>query len=272
MSTGKQKIKFLPVLVLSILVAILFSCQAGKRDYSLKSIKLTEVEFQDNFWSFRIETGRRVTIPHSFKQAEETGRVKNFEIAAGLAEGDFCSNYPFDDSDIYKLIEGASYQLMLEDDPELDNYLDSLIEKIAAAQEEDGYLYTARAIKNKGGKIPLEHWVADKRWEREKDSHELYNAGHLYEAAVAHYQATGKKSLLNVALKNAELILKDFGPGKGMLPPGHQEIEIGLVKLYRLTDEKKYLNLAKFFLDQRGNKEGHELYGFYSQDHLPVRQ
>lgn len=272
MSAGKQKINFLSVLVLLILVAILFGCQAAKQDYSIKSIKLTEIKFQDNFWSSRIETGRRVTIPHSFKQAEETGRIKNFEIAAGLAEGDFCSNYPFDDSDIYKLIEGASYQLRLEYDSELDNYLDRLIEKIAAAQEKDGYLYTARTIKNKGGKIPLEHWVADNRWEREKDAHELYNAGHLYEAAVAHYQATGKKTLLNVALKNAELILKDFGPGKVMLPPGHQEIEIGLVKLYRLTGEKKYLNLAKFFLDQRGNKEGHELYGFYSQDHLPVRQ
>jgi DUF1680 family protein len=130
--------------------------------------------------------------------------------------------------------------------------------------------YTARSIKNKGGKIPLEEWVASQRWENEEEAHELYNLGHLYEAAVAHYQATGKKNLLKIALKSAELVLKDFGPGKVMLPPGHQEIEIGLVKLYRLTGEKKYLDQAKFFLDQRGNSQGHKLYGFYSQDHLPV--
>jgi len=146
-----------------------------------------------------------VTIPHSFRQSEETGRIKNFEIAAGLAEGDFCSRYPFDDSDIYKMIEGASYQMMLNPDPELDRYLDGLVAKIAAAQEQDGYIYTARTIKNKGGKIPLEEWVTDKRWEREQDAHELYNAGHLYEAAVAHYLATGKRSLLDVALKMLSL-------------------------------------------------------------------
>lgn len=256
-----------------LLVSLMFSaCRGEKKDYPIKTGELTEVRFSDGFWSSRIETNGRVTIPHSFRQSEETGRIKNFEIAGGLAEGDFCSRYPFDDSDIYKLIEGASYQLMLNPDPELDKYLDRLISKIAAAQEKDGYLYTARSIKNKGGKIPLEEWVTDKRWEREQDSHELYNAGHLYEAAVAHYRATGKKTLLDIALKNADLILKEFGPGKVMLPPGHQEIEIGLVKLYRLTGNKKYLNLAQFFLDQRGNKEGHQLYGFYSQDHLPVRE
>jgi len=256
-----------------MLVSFVFiGCSTRGQDYSINSVNLTDVRFNDNFWSLRIENNRKVTIPHSFKQSEETGRIKNFEIAGGLAQGDFCSRYPFDDSDVYKLIEGASYQLRLQPDPELDRYLDGLIAKIAAAQEEDGYLYTARSIKNKGGKIPLEEWVTDKRWEREQEAHELYNAGHLYEAAVAHYLATGKKTLLNVALRNAELVLHDFGPGKVMLPPGHQEIEIGLVKLYRLTGEKKYLDLARFFLDQRGNKEGHQLYGFYSQDHLPVRQ
>lgn len=256
-----------------LLGSLLFSsCSGEKKDYPISQINLTEVRFTDGFWSKRIETNGQVTIPHSFRQSEETGRIKNFEIAGGLAEGDFCSRYPFDDSDIYKLIEGASYQLMLQPDPELDKYLDGLIAKIAAAQEKDGYLYTARSIKDRGGKIPLKEWVTDKRWEKEKDAHELYNAGHLYEAAVAHYRATGKKTLLDIALKNAELILKDFGPGKVMLPPGHQEIEIGLVKLYRLTGKKKYLDLAKFFLDQRGNKDGHELYGFYSQDHLQVRE
>jgi len=173
-----------------------------------------------------------------FKQEEETGRIKNFELASPQEKGDFCSNYPFDDSDVYKAIEAASYSLMLHPDPELVKYLDKIISKIAAAQEKDGYIYTARAIKDKGGKIPFKDWVASKRWENEESSHELYNLGHLYEAAVAHYQATGKKNLLKIALKSAELILKEFGPGKLMVPPGHQEIEIGLVKLYRLTGEK----------------------------------
>ncbi len=271
---SKKSWRNLPVIFVFLVISgILFSgCAGEKKDYSIKTVNLTDVKFSDGFWSKRIETNGRVTIPHSFRQSEETGRIKNFEIAGGLAEGDFCSRYPFDDSDVFKLIEGASYQLMLNHDPELDKYLDQLIFKIAAAQEKDGYLYTARTIKNKGGKIPLEEWVTDKRWERERDAHELYNAGHLYEAAVAHYRATGKKTLLQVALKNADLIVREFGPGKVMLPPGHQEIEIGLVKLYRLTGKRKYLELAQFFLDQRGNRQGHELYGFYSQDHLPVRE
>ncbi len=243
-----------------------------KKDYGIKSSKLAAVNFKDDFWQKRIDTDIKVTISHVFKQIEQTGRLKNFELASPQGQGDFCSNYPFDDSDVYKTIEAASYSLMLHPDPELVKYLDKVISKIAAAQEKDGYIYTARAIKDKGGKIPYQDWVASKRWENEESSHELYNLGHLYEAAVAHYQATGKKNLLNIALKSAGLILKEFGPGKLMVPPGHQEIEIGLIKLYRLTGEKKYLDQAKFFLDQRGNSQGHKLYGFYSQDHLPVTQ
>lgn len=260
-------------------VAILFlflltgGCSSGEKlDYTIKSAKLTDVRFNDNFWSSRIETGRKVTIPHNFKQIEDTGRLKNFEIAAGQAKGDFCSRYPFDDSDVYKTIEGASYQLMLQFDPELDKYLDTVIARIAAAQEKDGYLYTARAIKNRGGKVPYEDWVRDKRWANTAYSHELYNLGHLFEAAAAHYQATGKKNLLKVALKAADMLVREFGPGKLMLPPGHQEVEIGLVKLYRVTGNKRYLDLAKFYLEQRGNAQGHKLYGSYSQDHKPVKE
>lgn len=257
-------------LLVASLALFLTGSSQPKKDYKIKPSNLTAVNFQDNFWQKRIETDIKVTIPHDFKQEEATGRIKNFEIASPQGSGNFCSNYPFDDSDVYKTIEAASYALRLRPDPELEKYLDSLIARIAAAQEKDGYLYTARSIKNKGGKIPLEEWVASQRWENEEEAHELYNLGHLYEAAVAHYQATGKKNLLKIALKSADLVLKDFGPGKLMVPPGHQEIEIGLVKLYRLTGEKKYLDQAKFFLDQRGNSQGHKLYGFYSQDHLPV--
>ncbi len=262
----------LGILLLSGLSWLLAESSAVKKDYVIKPTQLAAVSFQDSFWQKRIDTDVNVTIPHVFKQLEQTGRLKNFELASPQGQGDFCSNYPFDDSDVYKAIEAASYSLMLHPDPELVKYLDKVISKIAAAQEKDGYIYTARAIKDKGGKIPYKDWVASKRWENEESSHELYNLGHLYEAAVAHYQATGKKNLLNIALKSAELVLKEFGPGKLMVPPGHQEIEIGLIKLYRLTGEKKYLDQAKFFLDQRGNSQGHKLYGFYSQDHLPVTQ
>ncbi len=236
------------------------------RDYPIRPVLFTDVSFSDTFWAKRLDTNRTVTIPFAFKQSEETGRIRNFEIAGRLAEGTFCSRYAFDDSDVYKVIEGASYSLALHPDPALGQYLDSLIAKIAKAQEPDGYLYTARTI-DPAKVMPM---AGKDRWVNEQESHELYNVGHLYEAAVAHYQATGKRTLLEVALKSADLIAKTFGPGLRRDVPGHQEIEIGLGKLYRLTGEGKYLALAKFFLDERGNAAGHKLYGEYAQDHVPV--
>ena len=221
----------------------------SSRDYPIRPVPFTEVLVTDNFWAPRIKINHEVTIPIAFRKSEETGRIDNFKIAAGLQEGSFCSLYPFDDSDVFKNIEAASYSLQIFPDPALDRYLDTLIGQIAAAQEEDGYLYTNRTINPDST-----HEMAGKeRWiNEEQSSHELYNAGHLYEAAVAHYQATGKRTLLDVALKNANLVDSVFGWGKLEKTPGHQEIEIGLVKLYRLTGEKKYLDLAKFFLDRRG--------------------
>ncbi|MCX6563061.1 MAG: glycoside hydrolase family 127 protein, partial [Candidatus Aminicenantes bacterium] len=182
--------------------------------------------------------------------------------------GKFATAYPFDDSDVYKIIEAASYVLMLHPDAELDKALDGWIAKIAAAQEPDGYIYTARTIDPKN----THRMSGQERWTNERDSHELYNAGHMYEAAVAHHQATGKRNFLNVALKNADFIDKTFGPGKDQLKfvPGHEVTEMGLVKLYRATGKIKYLALAKFFIDERGNADGHELYGTYNQDHKPV--
>ena len=249
-------------------ILCLNSCkQAGPQtDYPFKPVPFTEVNITDNFWLPRLETNRKITIPYALQQCEETGRVDNFEIAGGLKEGTFCSVYPFDDSDVFKIIEGASYSLRLSPDPELDKYLDELIAKIAAAQEEDGYLYTARTI----NADPPVRWVEKERWSNLYLGHELYNAGHLYEAAAAHFQATGKRSLLSIALKNADLIVSVFGPGKKHGAPGHQEIEIGLVKLYRITGNRKYLDLAKFFLDERGHPIERELFGEYSQDHKPV--
>jgi len=232
----------------------------------LRAVPFTDVSVEDSFWAPRIETNRKVTVPYDFKKCEETGRIDNFAKAGGLMKGEF-RGIPFDDSDVYKVIEGASYCLAVHPDPQLDKYLDNLIAKITAAQESDGYLYTARRL------FPPEKMPAmsgKSRWSNLRSSHELYNVGHLYEAAVAHYQATGKRSLLNVAVKNADFLTTVFGPDKRRDVPGHQEIEIGLVKLYRVTGESKYLNLAKFFLDERGKADGHKLYGDHAQDHLPV--
>ena len=217
---------------------------AGK----IKGVPFNQVQVTDNFFSKRIETNRTVTIPAIFKKCEETGTIDNFAIAGGLKEGDYKGVYPFNDTDVYKTIEAASYSLAVHPDAELDKYLDGLIELIAAAQEDDGYLYTARTTNAKSVKWPL-----GRRWGNEKDnSHELYNMGHLYEAAVAHYYATGKHSLLDIALKNAELLCDTFGPGRLQTAPGHQVIEMGLVKLYQATGEEKFWKLAKFFLDIRG--------------------
>ena len=257
-----------------LLMAILLSAcispaqpTSGTNDYAIKPAPFTMVKIEDGFWSPRMETNRTVTIPHDFKECEETGRIDNFAIAGGLKQGKF-RGYQFNDSDVFKVIEGASYSLAVHPDADLDRYLDDLIVKIAAAQESDGYLYTARRLirddyQPPGGK---ERWVGIK-----DGSHELYNVGHLYEAAVAHYLATGKRSLLDVALKNADLLCNTFEPGKRGEVPGHQEIEIGLCKLYRVTGQEKYLKLAKFYLDERGNAKGHELMGEYAQDHKPVR-
>ena len=253
-----------------LLLSIHVSCQKTPgTDYPINPVPLTAVKLNDNFWGPRIETNRAVTIPFAFEQSESTGRVKNFEIAGGLAQGAFCTKYPFDDSDVYKVIEGASYSLMVYPNPELEKQLDDIIAKIAAAQEDDGYLYTARTIDPAN---PPVDWVGKERWSNLYMSHELYNLGHLFEAAVAHFKATGKRNLLNVAIKSADLVDSVFGPGKRRGAPGHQEIEIGLVKLYRQTGRKKYLKLAKFFLDERGNGTDRKLYGEYSQDHKPVAE
>jgi DUF1680 family protein len=224
------------------------------RDYPVQPVPFTSVHLDDAFWRPRIEVNRTVTIPFAFWKCEETKRVYNFERAAAVLRGEAIEDkappgYPFDDTDVYKVIEGAAYTLSVKPDPELEDYLDRLISKIAAAQEGDGYLYTTRTI-------DPEHphrWAGDERWVREKvDSHELYDLGHLYEAAVAHYQATGKRTLLDVALRTADLLDRTFGPGKRSIWPGHPITEMGLVKLYRVTGDGRYLSLAKFLLDERG--------------------
>jgi uncharacterized protein len=258
------------------MTAIFIGCysfaSAQHRDYPIAAVPFTKVKLTDNFWLPRIKTNHHATIPASFERCESTGRVKNFEMAAARS-GSFCTVYPFDDTDIYKTIEGASFSLSLNPDKALEIYIDSLIVKIAQAQEPDGYLYTARTIDPE----KPHKWAGLKRWEKERDlSHELYNSG-LYEAAAAHYEATGKRSLLNIALKNADLVCSVFGPGKLHVAPGHQVVEMGLVKLYRITGKKEYLETAKFFVEERGRYKGYDLAskdvfknGAYWQDHKPV--
>jgi DUF1680 family protein len=250
------------------------AAEQPKQDYAVKPVPQTAVNFTGGFWGARQKTDLAVTIRHTMKECEDTGRIRNFELAAaalkGVQGGKFATAYAFDDSDVYKVMEAASYALMLRPDPELEKALDVWIDKIAAAMEPDGYIYTARTINPE--KPP--RMSGPKRWVNEQDSHELYCAGHMVEAAVAHVQATGKKNFLSLAIKNADFLDKTFGPGRDQLKyvPGHEVTEMGLVKLFRATGEPRYLALAKFFVDERGNAAGHKLYGTYSQDHLPVVQ
>jgi len=219
----------------------------------------------------RLETNRTVTLPYDFEKCKTTGRVDNFLKAAGKMGGPH-TGLVFNDSDVYKVLEGASYSLLLHPDPTLDAYMDDLIAKVAAAQEPDGYLYTARTIDPNAAEPDKE---GQTRWSNLRFNHELYNLGHMYEAAVAHYRATGKHSFLNIATRSADLLVQVFGPDKMRNVPGHQEVEIGLVKLYQVTQNESYLALAKFFLDERGHHHGreeHRLFDVpgYAQDHMPV--
>jgi DUF1680 family protein len=242
--------------LLGAFLALLFSfvtsapgVTAEKKDYPITPVPFTQVKLADAFWLPRIETNRAVTLPFLFKKNEDTGRLDNFAIAGGLMKGRYRGER-YNDTDVYKPIEGASYSLLVHPDPELDRALDAMIVKIAAAQEPDGYLFTARTC----DPSHPQPGIGPERWVEETVSHELYNAGHLYEAAVAHYLATGKRSLLDVAIRNADLVAATFGPDKRHGFPGHQEIELALVKLYRVTGDEKYLALAKYFLDQRGRE------------------
>jgi hypothetical protein len=238
------------------------------REYNITPVPFNSVRLQDKFWTPRLETNRKVTLPYCFQKCEETDRISNFEKAAGLKEGRHEGIY-FNDSDVYKIMEGAAYSLQVHPETMMRLYLDKLITVMAGAQWEDGYLYTFYSIPERR---------PDLRWTDIQSKHEQYCVGHMYEAAVAHYQVTGDTSFLDVATRNADLICHTFAPGKRTDPPGHQEIEIGLCKLYRATGNEKYLNQAKFFLDQRGRggnrgpdgKKG--LYGEYSQDHKPVTE
>jgi hypothetical protein len=229
------------------------------------------VRLADGFWDRRIETNRTVTIPYVLQRCEETGLIDNFRVAAKRMAGGH-RGMRVNDSDVFKCLEAAAHSLADHPDPDLRGRVDSLVELVGAAQEPDGYLYTIRTI---GGDMPPE--VGPERWSNLVLSHELYSFGHLYEAAAALVAGPGGTSLLNTALRNFELVHAVFGPGRHMGVPGHQEIELALVKLHALTGDERMLETARFFVDQRGNAAGHKLYTRYGlvdfcQDHLPVRE
>lgn len=240
--------------------------------YKISPVNIQHVKLSDDFWLPIIKRVQEKTIDYAIKKCEEEGRFDNFLIAAGEMEGPVKGVMPFDDSDVYKIIEGASNSLISAPNEPLEKLLDSLIGIVKKGQEEDGYLTTWRTI---DPAHPPATWVEvkeGKRWESLFMSHELYNAGHMFEAAAVHFEATGKRNFLDIALKNADLMVRTFGDEEGKIKavPGHQIIESGLIKLYQITDNEDYLNLSKYFLDNRGNPDNHELFGPYSQDHIPV--
>ena len=251
----------------------LFICKKILSDYPIQQVKLNKVELTDNFWLPQIRRIQQVAIPYALKKCDREGRFENFLTAEKVMRGGVGKVrgvMPFDDTDVYKIIEGASLSLVSLPNEALDKTLDSLIAIIARGQEPDGYLTTWRTIDPKN---PPASWVHTngERWNGLASSHELYNSGHLFEAAAAHYWATGKQNFLNIALKNADLLVKTFlNPDSKEYNkvPGHQIAETGLIKLFQITGNRDYLLLAKHFLDNRGqNITGA---GAYSQDHKPV--
>ena len=262
------------ILAIAISLSSLASASAQK-GYPITPVPFTAVKVTPGtFWGQRLEASRDVTVPLAFSKCESEGRYKNFEHAAEHLKDPskvFKVNgvgYSFDDTDPYKTIEGASYILQTYPDKRLAAYVDSVIDIIATAQEPDGYLYTARTQ----NPDDPHHWAGQRRWVKEEDlSHELYNLGHMVEAAVAHWQATGKTKFLNIARRYADVVCKEVGPnaGQACVVPGHQIAEMALARLYLATGEKKYLNEAKFLLDYRGKTQ---IKNQYSQSHQPVTE
>ena len=230
----------------------------------IEQIAFSHVKINDNFWSPRLSKHVSATLPVCIDQIEnQTGRIRNFENAA-KGEGEHSGIF-FDDSDVYKALEGMAYSLINNPDPELEKKADEWIDKFAAAQQPDGYINTFYTLTG-----------LDKRWTN-MDKHEMYCAGHMIEAGVAYYQATGKRKLLDVCIRMTDHMMSQFGPGKRHWVPGHEEIELALVKLYQTTQEQKYLDFAYWLLEERGH--GHGTMGdegkwnpVYYQDIVPVRQ
>ncbi len=258
-----------PFIITALAVAITLGASAKEQPkssgYPITPVPFTSVKVNDSFWGQRLKASREVTVPLAFSKCEETDRYENF-IKATHPNDSNTIGLTFDDTDVYKTIEGASYLMQTFPDPAMDRYIDSVLVIVAAAQEPDGYLYTARTM---NPNHPHE-WAGTKRWELEEDlSHELYNLGHMIEGAIAHYQATGKRNFLDIAIKYADCVCREVGPnpGQACVVPGHQIAEMALAKLYLVTGDKKYLDEAKFLLDYRGKTD---FKSEYSQSHKPV--
>ena len=255
--------------LLALAVAVCLGAGAqtkGSHGYPITPVPFTKVKVTDSFWGQRLKASRDVTIPLAFSKCEETGRYTNFEKAANPSDSYEVKGYSFDDTDVYKTIEGASYSLQTYPNKKLVHYIDSVLDIVAKAQEKDGYLYTSRTM---NPKHPHE-WAGDKRWSKVEDlSHEFYNLGHMVEGAVAHFQATGSRKFLDIACRYADCVCREIGtkPGQVCVVPGHQIAEMALCKLYVLTGEKRYLDQAKFFLDYRGKTT---IKTEYSQSHKPI--
>ncbi len=235
---------------------------------NLTPLPLTAVTLRDAFWAPRLAVNREVTIPSQLRLLEETGRLANFRRVTGKAGADFRGLY-FNDSDVYKWVEAASWALAVEPDEEIAAMVDAVIADVAAAQRDDGYLNTYYSLER-----------ADQRWTNLRDKHELYCAGHLFQAAVAHHRATGSTALLDIAVRFADHICATFGAvadGKKMGTGGHPEIEMGMAELARDTGDDRYMQQAAYFLDVRGTRHADETCGAiggrdYHQDHLPFRE
>lgn len=248
----------------AIAIMTMAACAEKESTKPIEPVDFSHVKIQDAFWSPRLKALKTTTLPVCMDQIEnKTGRIRNFENAA-KGEGEHSGIF-FDDSDVYKALEGIAYSLINNPDPELEAKADEWIDKFAAAQQEDGYINTYYTLTG-----------LDERWTN-MDKHEMYCAGHMTEAAVAYYKATGKRKLLDVSIRMADHMMDLFGPGKRHWVPGHEEIELALVKLFEVTGESKYLDFAKWLIDERGH--GH---GFldvrtekswrknYYQDEMPV--
>lgn len=256
------------LLCLFVITAFCFASCNKQEETSMKMItpvNFSNVKIDDGFWSPRLQSHKDVTLKVCIDQIEnQTGRIRNFENAA-KGEGQHSGIY-YDDSDVYKALEGMAYSLKNNPDPALEAKCDEWIDKFAAAQQEDGYINTYFTLTG-----------LENRWDN-MDKHEMYCAGHMIEAGVAYYNVTGKRKLLDVCIRMADHMMSVFGPEKRHWVPGHEEIELALVKLYQTTGEKKYLDFANWLLEQRGH--GYGSHGkldrpwnaAYYQDDKPVRE
>lgn len=248
-------------------IALAGNLYAQSGGYPISPVNFTAVKVvPESFWGQRLDACRKVTVPLAFRKCEEEGRYENFVKAAHPSADYKVGGFSFDDTDVYKTIEGASYLLQTYPDKRMVHYIDSVLDIVSTAQESDGYLYTSRTMNP-------EHphaWAGERRWEKVEDlSHEFYNLGHMVEGAIAHYQATGSRKFLDIAIRYADCVCREIGPAEGQhcVVPGHQIAEMALAKLYTVTGERKYLEQAKFFLDMRGKTARRDA---YSQAHKPV--